>query len=114
MHPLMLFSFDGFIHENNALLITLFIGAVAGLIAQLITPGRGFNLIVTIIIGIAGGWLGGMLFKNYLNFTDSPLINAIICATAGALILCVAINLIFGARRKGDFDRDRSDYESGR
>ena len=114
MHPLMLFSFDGFFQDNRSLLVTLFIGAVAGLIAQLITPGRGFGLIVTIIIGVAGGWLGSMLFKTYLNFTDSPLINAIICATAGALILCIAINLIFGIKRKDDRDIDRSDYEAGR
>ena len=111
--PLFL-SINSFIHDNHALLITLFVGAVAGFIAQIITPGRGFNLVVTILIGIAGGWLGGILFKNYLNFTDNPLVNAIICATAGSLILCIAINLIFGARRKDDFDRDRSDYEAGR
>ena len=112
MHQLMLFSLDGFIHDNKGLLVTLFIGAVAGLIAQLITPGRGFNLIITIIIGIAGGWLGGMLFKNYLSFTDSPIINQIICSTAGALILCIGINLILGKKRGTDVDR--SDYESGR
>lgn len=114
MRYLMLFSFEGFVHDNRALLTTLFIGAVAGLIAQLITPGRGFNLLITILIGIAGGWLGSMLFKNYLSFTDNALINQIICATAGALILCIAINLIFGTRRGDDVDRDRSDYESGR
>jgi len=114
MHPsIFLLSVNSFIHDNHNLLITLFIGAVAGLIAQLITPGRGFNLIITIIIGIVGGWLGGMLFKNYLNFSHSTLVNDIICATAGALILCIAINLILGPK-KGDFDRDRSDYESGR
>ena len=114
MQHYLLLSVDSFFHDNHNLLITLFIGAVAGLIAQLITPGRGFNLIITIIIGIAGGWLGGLLFKSYLNFTDSPLINAIICATAGALILCIAINLILGPKRKDDVDIDRSDYESGR
>ena len=113
MHNLLLFSLDHFINDNKGLLITLFIGAVAGLIAQLLTPGRGFNLLVTILIGVAGGWLGSLLFKSYLNFTDSALVNQIICATAGALILCIAINLILG-KKKGDVDRDRSDYESGR
>ena len=113
MHNLLLFSLQGFIDAHWDLLVTLFIGAVAGFLGQFITPGRGFGLIVTIVIGIAGGWLGSMLFKNYLSFTDSPLVNRIICATAGALILCIAINLILG-KKKGDRDRDRSDYESGR
>ncbi len=109
----LLLSVESFIHDNKSLLLTLFIGAVAGLIAQMLTPGRGFRLLGTIIIGILGGWLGSMLFRNYLSFTSSPLINAIICATAGALILCILINLILG-KRKDDIDRDRSDYESGR
>ena len=112
MHYLMLFSLEGFIHDNQGLLTTLFIGAVAGLIAQFITPGRGFNLLITILIGIAGGWLGGLIFKNYLSFSKSAIINQIICATAGALILCIAINLIFGPSKVTDVDR--SDYESGR
>ena len=82
----------------------LFIGAVAGFIAQMITPGRGFGMVTTVIIGIAGGWLGGMIFKNYLNFTGNPLVNQIICATAGSLILCIAINVIFGSKNRKDRD----------
>ena len=96
MHQLILFSFAQEIHDWRPLLITLFIGAVAGLLAQLLTPGRGFGMIITIILGIAGGWLGKILFKNYLSFTNSPLINTIICATAGAFILALLVNLVVG------------------
>ena len=111
MQPLMLFSLQGFVTDNKGLLITLFIGAVAGILAQLFTAGKGFGMLITILLGIAGGWLGSMLFKNYLALTNNPLINQIICATAGAMILCIIINLILGKRGE---DRDRSDYESGR
>lgn len=96
MHQLLLFSFAEEIHDWKSLLITLFIGAVAGLLAQLLTPGRGFGMIITILLGIAGGWLGKILFKNFLSFTSNPLINTIICATAGAFILAIIVNLVVG------------------
>ncbi len=111
MHHLVLFSFHDFFYDNKTLLTVLFIGAISGLIAQLITPGRGFGLLATIAIGLVGGWLGHLLFKNYLSFSDSPVVNAIICSTAGALILCILINLIFGKNKN---EHDRSGYESGR
>ena len=109
MHNLLLLSIDGFIHNNRGLLITIFIGAVAGLIAQFLTPGKGFGMITTVIIGIVGGWLGSLLFKNYLSFTDSALVNAIICATAGAIILCLLINLVVGTKGKR---ADRTNYRA--
>ncbi len=110
----ILFSFQHFFVENSEILVTLFIGAISGLIAQLITPGRGFGLLVTLAIGLLGGWLGSMILKHYLDFSDNAIVNAIIRSTAGALILCIAINLIFGSRNKDKRDLDRSEYESGR
>ena len=114
MNNLFLFSFHSFYVDNKVILVTLFVGAIAGLLAQLITPGRGFGLLATLGIGLLGGYLGGLVFKSYLDFSDSALLNAIIRSTAGALILCIAINLIFGSKRKDHHDVDRSGYESGR
>ena len=110
MAHLLLFSFESFIIANKVILVTLFIGAVAGLLAQFITPGRGFGLITTLGIGLLGGLLGGFLFKDYLDFSHSPVVNAVIRSTAGALILCIAINLIFGSKNKNE--RDHADWEA--
>ncbi len=107
MYTTMLFSLQQELHDWRGLLITLFIGAVAGYLAQVLTPGRGYGTIFTIIIGIIGGWLGKILFHNYLSFTNSALINTIICATAGAFILSLVLNLIIGSN-----DGDRSDYRA--
>lgn len=100
MTPHILFSLSGAIHDWKGTLITIFIGAVAGLLAQLLTPGRGYGMLITIILGIVGGWLGNILFKNYLSFTANPLINQIICATAGAFILAILVNLLIGNDKK--------------
>lgn len=108
MHTTMLlFSIQQELHDWRGLLITLFIGAVAGFLAQVLTPGKGYGTVFTIIIGIIGGWLGKILFKNYLSFTSSPLINTIICATAGAFILSLVLNLIIGGS-----DGDRTNYRA--
>ena len=107
MQHTFLLSVSGFIHDNHALFFALLIGGIAGLIAQLIVPGRGFGIIVTILLGMVGGWLGSMLFKNYLSFTHNKIIDHIICATVGAMILCIIINLIAGGETK-----NRSAYRS--
>lgn len=107
MQHLLLFSLAAELRDWQGLLITLFIGAVAGFLAQVLTPGRGYGTIATIIIGIIGGWLGKILFKSFLSFTSNPLINTIICATAGAFILALLLNLIVG----GD-DGDRTGYRA--
>jgi len=107
MHYLLLFSIADELHDWRGLLITLFIGAVAGFLAQVLTPGRGYGTVATIIIGIIGGWIGKVVFKNYLSFTGNALINTIICATAGAFILALVLNLLIG----GD-DGDKTGYRA--
>jgi uncharacterized membrane protein YeaQ/YmgE (transglycosylase-associated protein family) len=107
MHPLLLISLANELHDWRGLIITIVIGGLAGFLAQLLTPGRGYGTIATIILGIVGGWVGKLLFKNYLSFTDSPLINTIICATVGAFILALILNLIIG-----DNNGDRTGYRA--
>ncbi len=86
---------------SKDLLVTLFIGLLAGLLAQALTSGRGFGVLVSIFLGIVGGWLGNMLFKGFLNFNvDIPYFNEVIRSTAGAIILVLIINLIVGKNKK--------------
>ncbi len=107
MSYLLLFSITNELHDWQGLIATILIGGIAGFLAQLLTPGRGFGANATVLIGIVGGWLGKILFKDLLAFTSSPLINTIICATVGAFILALVINLIVG----GD-DGDRTSYRA--
>jgi uncharacterized membrane protein YeaQ/YmgE (transglycosylase-associated protein family) len=94
-------------HDWRALLILMFVGAVAGLLAELIVGSVGFPLIVTMIIGIIGSWLGDVLFGGYLDLTSNPLLNLIFRSTAGAIILVVIFSIIFRMRKK-----DRTDYRA--
>lgn len=63
------------------------VGLIAGALAKWIMPGRDpGGLIVTILIGIAGGVLGGFL-ANLLGLGTGGSIWNIALATGGAVLL---------------------------
>ncbi|MCG7523463.1 GlsB/YeaQ/YmgE family stress response membrane protein [Streptomyces sp. OfavH-34-F] len=81
----------------------IFIGLLAGLIAKALMPGKdpgGF--IITMLIGIAGGLLGGWLGKVIFGvdsidgFFD---LSTWIAAIVGSLILLVLYRVFTGNRR---------------
>ncbi len=76
------------------LLIVLAIGAVAGWLAGVIMKGGGFGLIVDIIIGIIGAFIGGWIFAQLGVTMSSSIINAIITSTVGAVALIAVIRII--------------------
>jgi uncharacterized membrane protein YeaQ/YmgE (transglycosylase-associated protein family) len=78
------------------ILIFLAVGLLAGWIAGLIWKGKGFGLLGNLIIGVAGSFIGGFLFR-LIGLPHGTIIWSIVAALAGALILLVIINLI---RRK--------------
>jgi uncharacterized membrane protein YeaQ/YmgE (transglycosylase-associated protein family) len=76
------------------ILIIIIVGAIAGWLAGALVNMDSDSLLLDILIGIVGGYIGYKLFGSRLNITSSILINEIITATAGAAILCVIIKLI--------------------
>jgi uncharacterized membrane protein YeaQ/YmgE (transglycosylase-associated protein family) len=73
----------------------LIIGLIAGAIAKAIMPGRDpGGIIVTIVLGIAGSFIGGMLFGGRDNHVG--LIGSVV----GALILLFLYRLIVGRRSR--------------
>ena len=81
-------------------LVIIVLGLVAGAIAKLITPGRDpGGCIVTLLLGIAGAFLGtwlGRLAGLYGPNDSAGLIGAVI----GAVIILLVYRLIAGRRRR--------------
>jgi uncharacterized membrane protein YeaQ/YmgE (transglycosylase-associated protein family) len=72
----------------------IIVGLIAGAIAKFIMPGKDpGGIIVTILLGIAGSVIGGMLFGG----RDGRV--GIIGSIVGALILLLLYRLIVGRRR---------------
>jgi uncharacterized membrane protein YeaQ/YmgE (transglycosylase-associated protein family) len=74
------------------LLITLIIGGIAGWLAGTIVRGKGYGIIVDILLGLAGAWLGGWLGKQ-LNIHFAGNIGYFITALAGAVIIVLLVRL---------------------
>jgi uncharacterized membrane protein YeaQ/YmgE (transglycosylase-associated protein family) len=74
------------------LLWQIVIGIVAGWLAGKIMRGRGYGVLIDLLLGIVGSILGGFLF-GVIGLYAAGLIGRLVIATAGAVLL------IYVARR---------------
>jgi uncharacterized membrane protein YeaQ/YmgE (transglycosylase-associated protein family) len=80
------------------ILAWIVVGLIAGLLAKLVIPGDDpGGIIVTILIGIAGAFVGGFVFSIF-GGTGMTGFNlwSILVATVGAIILLLIYRLIAG------------------
>jgi uncharacterized membrane protein YeaQ/YmgE (transglycosylase-associated protein family) len=80
------------------ILYTIIIGAVCGYIADALMRNNGYGLIINIIIGIAGSYIGGWAFAQ-LGLTINvghPILNQIIIGASGAIIILFILGIIKG------------------
>ncbi|MGH3309684.1 MAG: GlsB/YeaQ/YmgE family stress response membrane protein [Streptomyces sp.] len=89
---------------DSGILSWLILGLIAGTIAKVLLPGRDpGGLLGTVLIGIAGAFIGGWLSSAFLdrsvdhNFVDPALWVA---AIAGSLVLLIAYRIFFGHSRE--------------
>jgi uncharacterized membrane protein YeaQ/YmgE (transglycosylase-associated protein family) len=83
-------------HERHRTALDIIIGALAGFLAGQLVKGRGFGLLVDIIVGIVGAFIGGWVFGALGIFTVG-LIGLLIRSVIGAVILLVIIKAIKSA-----------------
>lgn len=78
----------------------ILVGLIAGALAKLIMPGDdpgGF--IITILLGIAGAFVGGFVFNLFGGAGVTGFnIWSLIVATVGAIILLAIYRLVAGSR----------------
>jgi uncharacterized membrane protein YeaQ/YmgE (transglycosylase-associated protein family) len=74
------------------------VGLIAGALAKLILPGDDpGGIIVTILIGIVGAFLGGFIFSLFGGAGVSGFnIWSILVATVGAIVLLLIYRLVAG------------------
>lgn len=80
------------------LLVTILVGAVAGWLADLIFKRFSLSLLVEIILGIVGAFVGGWLFGNAMG-SDENIIGRILTAFVGACVVLGIAALIKGSSR---------------
>lgn len=80
------------------ILVTLIIGAAAGWLGSMIYKGGGLGLIGNIIVGIVGSFVGYWLLGELGVSLGSGWIGAILTGAIGAIVILFILNLIFRRR----------------
>lgn len=75
------------------LLIFLIIGALAGWLAGVVMKGRGFGVLVNIVVGVLGAFFGGWLLPK-LGLAIGGDFGLFLTAFIGAVLLLAIISLI--------------------
>lgn len=82
-----------------AIISTIVIGFLVGLVARFIKPGNdGMGFIVTTLVGIAGAFVGsylGQAMGIYQVGEPAGFIGAVL----GAILVLVLLRLVFGRKR---------------
>ena len=82
----------------GAIIGWIIIGAIAGVLGKLIMPGDDpGGIIVTILLGIVGAFVGGFL-TSLVGIGGGGFIWTIIVATLGAIILLAIYRAFVGSR----------------
>ena len=79
------------------IVVTIVVGLIAGFLASRVVLGKGrgwfWDIIIGILGAIIGGWLAGVL---HISINVGPsILNQIIIAFAGAVILLLIWRLVF-------------------
>ncbi len=74
-------------------LYMVLIGIAAGFLAGLIMKGRGFGWLVNLLLGIAGAIMGGGVVGVLDISIGSGLLGTLITATLGAILLIFIVSL---------------------
>lgn len=80
--------------DQRSLIYLLLIGLVAGWLASLVVGGGG--LIRYLVLGVIGSFVGGWLFSalNVRLGIGSPVVEQILVATVGAIVVALIARVI--------------------
>ena len=76
------------------LIYSLIIGGIAGFLAGQINRGSGFGILINILLGLAGSFVGDIVF-GLIGFDTTNIIARLIVSTVGALIVLFVANFFF-------------------
>ena len=80
------------------LVYSILIGIAAGFLAGMLTKGSGFGWLGNLIVGVLGALLGSFVF-GLLGLTTTNLLGRLISATAGAVLLLFLLSLATRKRK---------------
>jgi uncharacterized membrane protein YeaQ/YmgE (transglycosylase-associated protein family) len=85
---------------SNSMIIFLFVGLVSGWMASLLVEGRGLGLMMDLVLGIVGAFVGGALI-NVFGLVSYGIWGTLATAVIGSVVLLLFSKIIFGASSSG-------------
>src|SRR5204863_550254 len=82
----------------GGLIAWIIIGLVAGWLAGVIMPGKGFGLLGDLIIGLVGAFVGGLIINLLVPDATFGFWGSLLVALIGACILVAILHAIAGRR----------------
>lgn len=86
--------------DISEIIFAIVLGAIAGFIARALLPGKqSMGLVLTILLGIAGAFVGYLIFTELLGIGDEDKfdLGGLIGAIIGAMILLFIYERTIGA-----------------
>jgi uncharacterized membrane protein YeaQ/YmgE (transglycosylase-associated protein family) len=80
------------------IIVTLIIGAAAGWLGSIIYKGSGLGFIGNIVVGIVGSFVGYWLLGKLGVNLGTGWLGAILTGAIGAIVILIILNLIFKKR----------------
>ena len=80
------------------LIIFLIIGGIAGAVAGRLMSGHGYGIIMDVLLGIVGSFVGGLLVSSIFGITGGGLIMSFVVALIGACLVVGILHLVTGRR----------------
>ena len=78
----------------GGLIAWLFIGLVAGWLAGVIMPGKGFGLLGDLIVGLVGAFVGGLILNLLVPDATFGFWGSLIVALIAACILVAIVHAV--------------------
>src|ERR1700716_2654587 len=79
-------------------IVFLIIGGIAGALAGRVVSGHGYGVLMDIVVGVVGAFIGGGLLSTLLGVNGGGLFISFIAAFVGAVILLWIVRLVSGNR----------------
>jgi uncharacterized membrane protein YeaQ/YmgE (transglycosylase-associated protein family) len=76
------------------ILWVILVGLIAGWATGKIMKGSGYGALMDIVLGIAGGVIGGSVLHLFGFYTTGSFVSSILVATLGAVILVALIRAV--------------------
>ena len=86
-------SLRALFNDTESLVILLLVGLIAGWLAGQLIRGRGFGMLLNIVIGVIGAYLGGIIFRA-VGVGGPGMLWMIVSATVGAMVLVFFLNAL--------------------